>query len=77
MNGKLFDSLNEKQQRLYLGELAANYGKGGVSKVAAEYGASRVRASRGMREYQEGESYQKGEYVAPGEIFSSTLRHIR
>ena len=61
MNGKLFDSLNEKQQRLYLGELAANYGKGGISKVAAEYGASRVRVSRGMREYQEGESYQKGE----------------
>ena len=51
MNRKLFDSLNEKQQRLYLGELAA------------EYGASRARVSRGMREYQEGESYQQGEPV--------------
>ena len=43
MKRKLFDSLNEKQQRLYLGELAAEYGKGGITKVAAEYGASRER----------------------------------
>ena len=63
MNRKLFDSLNEKQQRLYLGELASEYGEGGISKVAAEYGASRARVSKGMREYQEGESYQQGEPV--------------
>lgn len=63
MNRKLFDSLNEKQQRLYLGELAAEYGYGGITKVAAEYGASRARVSRGMREYQDGESYQQGEPV--------------
>ena len=63
MNRKLFDSLNEKQQRLYLGELAAEYGKGGITKVAAEYGASRERVSKGMREYNAGESYRKGEAV--------------
>ena len=63
MHKKLFDSLNEKQQRLYLGELAAEYGKGGITKVAAEYGVSKARVSRGMREYQEGESYQHGEAV--------------
>ena len=43
MNRKLFDSLKEKRQRLYLGEVAAEYGKGGIAKVAAEYGASRER----------------------------------
>ena len=32
MNRNLFDSLNEKQQRLYLGELATEYGKGGITK---------------------------------------------
>ena len=63
MNRKLFDSLNEKQQRLYLGELAAEYGKGGITKVAAEYGASRERVSKGMREYKAGESYRQGEAV--------------
>ena len=63
MNRKLFDSLNEKQQRLYLGELAAEYGYGGITTVAAEYGVSRARVSRGKREYQEGESYQEGEPV--------------
>ena len=43
MNRKLFDSLNEKRQRLYPGELTAEYGKGGITKVASEYGASRAR----------------------------------
>jgi hypothetical protein len=63
MTRKLFDSLNEKQQRLYLGELAAEYGKGGIAKVAAEYGASRERVAKGMREYNAGESYRQGEAV--------------
>ena len=63
MKRRVFDSLNEKQQRLYLGELAVEYGKGGITKVAAEYGASRERVSKGVREYNEGESYRQGEAV--------------
>ena len=63
MKRKVFDSLNEKQQRLYLGEVAVEYGKGGITKVAAEYGACRERVSKGMREYKAGESYRQGEAV--------------
>ena len=42
MNRKLFDSLNEKQQRLYLGELAAEYGKGGITNVPRTAGRCRA-----------------------------------
>ena len=48
MKGKVYESLNEKQRRLYLGELAAEYGASGITKVAAEYGMSRARVSKGL-----------------------------
>ena len=63
MKRKVYESLNEKQQRLYLGELAAEYGVGGITKIAAEYGVSRARVSRGLCEYRQRESYRPGEAV--------------
>ena len=48
MNIELYESLNEKQQRLYLGELAAAHGYGGIAKISREYNVSREKVKRGL-----------------------------
>ena len=63
MNIELYESLNEKQQRLYLGELAAAHGYGGIAKISREYNVSREKVKRGLEEYKSGETYHKNERI--------------
>ena len=63
MDRKLYESMNEKQQRLYLGQKAKTYGHGGIGKVAKEYGVSRNKVSRGLHEYEAGISYHRGDRI--------------
>ena len=57
MDYRLFESLNEKQKRLFLGQCAEEYGYGGITKAANEYHVSR------LKEHQAGETYRTGDRI--------------
>ena len=63
MDYRLFESLNEKQKRLFLGQCAEEYGYGGITKAANEYHVSRTLVSKGLKEHQAGETYRTGDRI--------------
>ena len=50
---KVLKYLDEKQQRLYLASEALSLGYGGITKVSAASGVSRVTITKGIREFEE------------------------
>jgi hypothetical protein len=55
-----YSSLNERQQRHFLGLEAKGLGHGGIQLVSQAFGAGRNRVSRGLQEVKSGEQLPVG-----------------
>ena len=55
-----YSSLNERQQRHFLGLAANELGHGGILLVSQAFGVDRNRVSRGLQEVKSGEKLPDG-----------------